>query len=181
LSALCWAIQEHGGYILGLRGDGVFAFFGDPGHTKHHQLAAFAVGATGWAIEAIESEVNPRLRQRGIEPVQVRAGMDFGEVTFVKVGTAFGCEVNPIGFTANFAAKCGKIALAWEIVCGQGMAELLPERYLDRRGEEANKYERGGFVQRYQHYYVEWESFVEHMDLIDRQLDGYPASSIVVG
>jgi class 3 adenylate cyclase len=166
---------------LGLRGDGVFAFFGDPRRVENRQLAAIAVGTTGLAMEAIRSDLNPILDQRGMERVQVRAGMDFGEVTFAQVGTPHGCEVNPTGFTSNFAAKCEKKAKSWEVVAGQGLADILPSHLLDRRGERAEEYTRGDSTKLYQHHYVEWEGFVEHMESIDRQLNGSPASAIEVG
>lgn len=181
LTTICWTIQRNGGYALGLRGDGVFAFFGDPRPAEDRQLAAIAVGTTGLALEAIRTDLNPVLVERGMERVQVRAGMDFGEVVFAQIGTPHGCEVNPTGFTSNFAAKCEKKARAWEIVAGQGLAELLPDHLLDRRGERAEEYTRGYSTKVYPHHYVEWEGFVGHMDSIDRQLNGSPASAIGVG
>ena len=107
--------------------------------------------------------------------------MDFGEVTFVQVGTPHGCEINPTGFTSNLAAKCEKKAKSWEVVAGQGLADLLPPDLLDRRGEAPAEYSRGYQTKYYPHHYVNWEGFVEHMDLVAEQLNGNPASSIEVG
>jgi adenylate cyclase len=86
-----------------------------------------ALDACAFALDAVEREVNPRLETRGIAPVQARAGLDYGRITFVRSGCREHSEINPLGFAANFAAKCEKTANLWEIVVGEGLAEVLPD------------------------------------------------------
>jgi len=117
ISELASAIEQHGGYVLGSRGDGVFACFDGAGRLDSRGVAAIAVGAAAWALDAVQNALNGLLELSGIQPVQVRAGLDFGRLDFVRIGSpSGGSEVNVLGFAANFAAKCEKFAKAWEVV-----------------------------------------------------------------
>lgn len=124
LTGFIETVTVFGGFPLGLRGDGLFAGFG-PGDPKVDTV--MALSACAFALDAVEREVNPRLEQAGIARVRARAGLDYGRITFVRSGSDDHSEVNPIGFAANFAAKCEKKAKSWEILIGQGLADELPD------------------------------------------------------
>lgn len=110
LSGFIEVVDRHGGFPLGLRGDGLFIGFGGPPPLA----SAMALAACAFALDAVQTEVNPWLAERGLEHIQARAGLDAGLITFIRTGSPSHSEVNPLGFAANFAAKCEKTANSWE-------------------------------------------------------------------
>lgn len=178
LSGFVEVVQNFGGHPLGLRGDGLFAGFspGDPAFT-----ASMALSSCAFALSGIEQDVNPWLKSRGIEPLQARAGLDFGEITFVRTGSASSSEINPLGFAANFAAKCEKIAKSWEIVVGQGLTELLPDDYshLIPHADSPKKYTRNYESQFYKFYDYRWRNTIPHIPGVVETLAGTSTSQII--
>lgn len=176
LSGFIEIVSNFGGHPLGLRGDGLFAGFspGDPALT-----AAMALSACAFALDAVEQEVNPWLEQRGMVPVQARAGLDFGSITFIRTGNRYSNEINPIGFAANFAAKCEKAAESWEIVVGEGLANLLPEyRYFSAHGGSPKPYTRDYKTEYYKFFYYRWRNTLPHLPGVIETLSGTPTSQI---
>lgn len=177
ISELAAAVEQHGGHILGFRGDGVFACF-DVGQQDARIAAALAVGTAAWALDAVKNAVNELLQLSNIEPVQVRAGLDYGRLDFVRIGSEARSEVNVLGFAANFAAKCEKAAKSWEIVVGGHLADLLPDEHVSRHPHPAVTYTRGGQTQTCPFFAVSANTYLPHMALVSEQLNGHPASAI---
>lgn len=180
VTELAEAIQRHGGYVLGLRGDGVFACFDGKGRLDDRAVAAFGVAAGAFALDAVQNSLNHLLRDAGIEPVQVRVGLDFGRLDFVRIGSPMGSEVNVLGFAANFASKCEKIANSWEMVAGQSLAALLPFDDTERHAASPMRYTRGDDTRSYHFYDVSWIRYLMHVDGIAEQLSGRPVSAVGV-
>lgn len=171
-------VSVFGGYPLGMRGDGLFAGFG-PG--DHSATSTLALAACAFALNAIEEEVNPRLRERGIRPVQARAGVDYGELTFVRSGSLDRSEVNVIGFTANFAAKCEKTANSWEVIAGEGIASCLgPSALLTEHSKSPKEYQRDYYRRDYRFYDYHWRHTVPLLSRTIQQLNGHPAAAIAI-
>lgn len=178
LTGFVEVVSQFGGHPLGLRGDGLFAGFG-PGTPAVD--CSMALGACAFALNAVEAEVNPRLELRGIEPVKARAGLDFGRITFVRTGSEERNEVNPIGFAANFAAKCEKIAGPWEIVAGQGVADNLQSTSVLRPHPKSPKsYTRGYKTEYYKYFDYSWRTALPHLAGAAHQLGGRPTSAIKI-
>lgn len=171
LSAFSDAIHKLGGHVLGLRGDGVFASFGP---TQDPRVAVgMAAAAAAACLDAVEKTLNPLLRNRGMEPVQVRAGADFGIVNFVRTGTMATSEINVVGFAANFAAKCEKYANSWEVVVGETFANHIAAPALLRKHVEAPKrYTRDYETKSYSFYAYSWRPMVGEVDDTVHQLGG---------
>jgi class 3 adenylate cyclase len=105
------------GYVVGLRGDGLFAAFGltkligtntevDP------EIASNAVKAashTGKAmLEATEEAISETLVKHNIEGnVRVRVGVDIGEIVVTRIGIDDTQEVTTYGPAVNKACKMG--------------------------------------------------------------------------
>lgn len=173
-------VGHFGGHPLGLRGDGLFAGF-SPG--QRDTTAALALAACDFALDGVDKEVNPWLEARGFERVQARAGGDFGQTTFVRIGSRERSEVNPVGFAANFAAKCEKAAKAWEIVVGEGLVDLFPREAANlfvHHASSPKTYSRGSQTRTYRFYDYRWHHAVPHLAAVTEQLDGNPASSLMV-
>ncbi len=180
MTELAEAIQRHGGYVLGLRGDGVFACFDGKGRLDDRGVAAFGVAAGAFALDAVQNALNHLLRDDGIEPVQVRVGIDFGRLDFVRIGSRMGSEVNVLGFAANFASKCEKIANSWEMVAGESLAALLPADDMEHHAESPIRYTRDDDTRSYHFYEVSWLRYLKHVDGIAEQLAGRPVSAVGV-
>ncbi len=178
LTGFIEVVSEFGGFPLGLRGDGLFAGFG-PGTPSVD--TSLALAACAFALDAVQIRVNPRLRLRGIQPVQARAGVDFGELIFVRSGSRDSNEVNPIGFAANFAAKCEKKAKSWEVVAGEGAASQLGDATLFVHHEDSPKiYTRDGLNRAYRFYDYKWRRVLPAAATVPGQLGGDPATTIKI-
>ncbi|WP_224164510.1 adenylate/guanylate cyclase domain-containing protein [Arthrobacter sp. StoSoilA2] len=178
LSGFVETVVNFGGFPLGLRGDGLFAGFG-PGNPQVDGV--MALSACSFALDAVETVVNPRLERLGIARVQARAGLDYGRITFVRSGSGQHSEINPLGFAANFAAKCEKKANSWEVVAGEGLAELLPHADAFVEHEDSPKtYQRDYQRRTYRFYDYRWRSTLRHIPGTVQQLDGNPTESIAL-
>lgn len=139
-----------------------------------------ALSACAFALDAVKVEVNPRLELRGIRPVQARAGLDYGPITFVRSGTQTRSEINPLGFAANFAAKCEKTANSWEIVVGQSLTGLLPGySHLVEHENSPKEYDRDYEKRYYRFYDYRWRNTIPHLDGATEALHGRPTSSVL--
>lgn len=179
LTQVIEVVAEFGGHVLGLRGDGVFVCLGAPGPQDDGVQAALALSAGAFALDATQGALNALLALQGLEPVQMRVGADFGRLDFVRTGTEESSEVNVIGFAANFASKCEKYADSWELVVGNGLAELLPDSNLFTTHEDSPKrYQRDYEVRRYAFYQTAWRTLLPHLAGVREVLAGTPSSHV---
>jgi adenylate cyclase len=178
LTGFIETVAAFGGYPLGLRGDGLFAGFG-PGDPR--VTSVLALSACAFALDAVENEVNPRLDEHGISRVQARAGLDYGQITFVRSGSRDRSEINPLGFAANFAAKCEKKANSWEIVIGEGLAEVLPDATAFVEHEDSPKtYQRNYERRNYRFYDYRWRSALRYIPGTIQQINGNSVARIAI-
>ena len=176
LSGFIEVVTLFGGHPLGLRGDGLFAGF-SPG--RPDITGAMALAACAFALDGVENEVNPWLDERGIARVQARAGLDYGDTTFVRSGSRERSEINPLGFAANFAAKCEKKAKSWEVVAGQGLHDLLPSySYFNEHEDSPKEYTRDYQRKSYKFYDYRWRNTLPLLPGVLSQLNGTPTSLI---
>lgn len=171
LSGFALVVRDLGGHVLGLRGDGLYAGFGP--HEDEALVTSCAGLAAAVALDVVEAGVNNELRKRGIAPLQARAGIDYGDVTFVRSGVSNASEVNVVGFSANFAAKAEKIANSWEVVVGEGFMTTLPSSALISNHPKSPKpFQRDGEVRRYRYGELRWRSTVSEYAGVKADLDG---------
>ena len=163
LSGFTYVVETFGGYVIGLRGDGLLATFGTGDNGEISTFAAAAACAV--SLNAVQTQLNPELERRGIQTVQVRAGADYGPAVFMRTGTAQSNEVNVVGFPTNFAAKCEKKALSWEVVVGEGFAnELKDKSSLSKHTSPPTSYTREGETQFYHAYDYAWRPLLKELD-----------------
>lgn len=177
LGQVAEVVQESGGHVLGLRGDGLMAGWGDPTSDAHADIA-LAMAASAFSLDAVQNSLNQTLQMSGIAPVQIRAGADWGNVCFVRTGTEDASEINIVGHPANFAAKCEKHAKAWEIVVGEGAAQGIDTSYLTRHERSPKTYTHEGERREYHFYDLRWRPLVGDAATAIAQVGGRPTSSI---
>ncbi len=102
------AVRRYDGYIVQSTGDGIFALFGAPvAHEDHPQRALYAALRMQDDLRRYAST----LRERGWAPVEIRVGVNTGEVVVRAIKTAEGhAEYTPIGHSANLASRMQTVA-----------------------------------------------------------------------
>jgi class 3 adenylate cyclase len=180
LTQIVEVIVDFGGFVLGLRGDGVFACFG--GKASDPQIdVAVALGAAAFALDATQNALNNLLELNGLDPVRLRVGADHGRLDFVRTGCQDASEVNVIGFAANFAAKCEKIANSWELVIGEGIEAHIPNETLLRAHPDSPKrYTRNGQRRTYSFYDVAWRPILPHALGVREDLAGAAVTKVCI-
>ncbi len=102
------AVRRYDGYVVQSTGDGIFALFGAPlAHEDHPQRALYA------ALRMQEElrRYSARLRETGNLPLEVRVGVNTGEVVIRSIATGDGqTEYTPIGHTTNLASRMQALA-----------------------------------------------------------------------
>ena len=108
LKLMIEAVQRYDGYVVQSTGDGIFALFGAPvAHEDHPQRALYAAL---WMQENLRRH-SSTLRQRGMAPVEIRVGVNTGEVVVRTIRTAQGrAEYTPIGHSTNLASRVQTLA-----------------------------------------------------------------------
>ncbi len=116
------AVRRYDGYIVQSTGDGVFALFGAPvAHEDHPQRALYA------ALRMQEElrRYGARLQADGRAPVEIRVGVNTGEVVVRSIATgATQIEYTPIGHTTNLASRLQSIARTGSIVASEATRKL---------------------------------------------------------
>jgi class 3 adenylate cyclase len=102
------AVNHYDGHIVQSTGDGIFALFGAPvAHEDHPQRALY----TALRMQEQVRRYADRLRAEGRPPLQIRIGINTGEVVVRSIRTAEArSEYTPIGHTANLAARMQTLA-----------------------------------------------------------------------
>jgi class 3 adenylate cyclase/ribosomal protein L40E len=117
------AVRRYDGYVVQSTGDGIFALFGAPvAHEDHPQRASYA------ALRMQEElrRYSGKLRENGNLPIEVRVGLNTGEVVVRSITTGAGqTEYTPIGHTTNLASRMQALALTGSIAISEQTRKLV--------------------------------------------------------
>src|SRR5271154_5213499 len=87
------AVRRYDGYVVQSTGDGIFAMFGAPlAHEDHAQRALYAALRMQEELKRYSS----RLREAGNLPIEIRVGVNTGEVVVRSIATGGKTEYTPI-------------------------------------------------------------------------------------
>jgi class 3 adenylate cyclase/tetratricopeptide (TPR) repeat protein len=107
LALMMDAAHRYGGHVVQSTGDGVFALFGAPiAHEDHPQRALYAA----LRMQQEMRRYADRLRIEGRAPLQVRVGVNTGEVVVRSIQTGEHVEYTPIGHSTGLAARMQALA-----------------------------------------------------------------------
>jgi tetratricopeptide (TPR) repeat protein len=107
LERMMAAVHRYEGTVNQVMGDGIMALFGAPiAHEDHAVLACYAALAMQEAIRRYSEEVR---RVHGIE-VQIRVGLNSGEVVVRAIGNDLHMDYSAIGQTTHLAARMEQLA-----------------------------------------------------------------------
>ena len=107
LERLMAAVHRYEGTVNQVMGDGIMALFGAPvAHEDHAVRACYAALAMQEAIRRYSAEVR---RTHGVE-VQIRVGLNSGEVVVRAIGNDLHMDYSAIGQTTHLAARMEQLA-----------------------------------------------------------------------
>jgi adenylate cyclase len=148
-------ISMYGGYVLKYVGDAVLAFFvvedqfsTDKENTTYKDAFATyslqssnAISCAYTMIKVIKQGLNPILNQYDYPELEVRIGIDFGEIGVVQYGIDIDelngkailkrPHIDMIGSTISIAVKMTSIARPDQIVIGQKLYNMLEDKQKD--------------------------------------------------
>jgi class 3 adenylate cyclase/tetratricopeptide (TPR) repeat protein len=110
------AVEEYGGAVLELAGDGLLALFGAP--TAHEDDPERAALAGLRIVESIEEFSHEVARDWGIEGFAVRVGMETGLAVLGPVGGGGRVEYGAVGDVLNTAARLQAASEAGVVLVG---------------------------------------------------------------
>src|SRR6058998_4004875 len=101
------AVHRYEGTVNQVMGDGIMALFGAPlSHEDHAVRACYAALAMQAAVKQYAAEVQ---RRHGV-PVQIRVGLNTGEVVVRAIGSDLHMDYTAVGQTTHLAARMEQIA-----------------------------------------------------------------------
>jgi AAA ATPase domain/Adenylate and Guanylate cyclase catalytic domain len=107
LDRMMAAVHHYEGTVNQVMGDGIMALFGAPiAHEDHAVRACYAALAMQEAIRRYSEDVR---REHGIE-VQIRVGLNSGEVVVRAIGNDLHMDYSAIGQTTHLAARMEQLA-----------------------------------------------------------------------
>jgi class 3 adenylate cyclase len=124
------AVHQYDGYVVQSTGDGIFALFGAPvAHEDHPQRAVHAALVARDDLRRRGDE----LRTSGRAGVEVRIGINTGEVVMRSVQTGGHTEYSPVGHVINLASRMQSVAPPDGVVVSADTRHLV-EGYFEMRG-----------------------------------------------
>src|SRR5437867_39392 len=124
------AVHRYESTVNQVMGDGIMALFGAPlAHEDHAVRACYAALAMQQAIRRYTAEVR---RDHGVE-VQIRVGLNSGEVVVRAIGSDLRMDYSAVGQTTQIAARIGQLATpgstrltAETLRLAEGFVEVVP-------------------------------------------------------
>src|SRR5499427_7509531 len=114
-------VHRYEGTVNQVMGDGIMALFGAPlAHEDHAVRACYAALAMQAAVQQYAAEVQ---RSHGV-PVQIRVGLNAGEVVVRAIGSDLHMDYTAVGQTTHLAARMEQMALPGSILLTPAVLRL---------------------------------------------------------
>jgi class 3 adenylate cyclase/tetratricopeptide (TPR) repeat protein len=121
LERMMAAVHRYEGTVNQVMGDGLMALFGAPlAHEDHAIRACYAALAMQTAVKQYAAEVQ---RSHGV-PVQIRVGLNTGEVVVRAIGSDLHMDYTAVGQTTHLAARMEQMALPGSVLLAQATLSL---------------------------------------------------------
>jgi class 3 adenylate cyclase/tetratricopeptide (TPR) repeat protein len=121
LECMMAAVHRYEGTVNQVMGDGIMALFGAPlAHEDHAVRACYAALAMQAAVKQYAAEVQ---RRHGV-PVQMRVGLNTGEVVVRTIGSDLRMDYTAVGQTTHLASRMEQMALPGSILLTQATLSL---------------------------------------------------------
>src|SRR5262245_28064051 len=124
LERLMAAVHRYEGTVNQVMGDGIMALFGAPiAHEDHAVRACYAALAMQEAIRSYADQV----RQTHQVEIQIRVGLNSGEVVVRAIGNDLHMDYSAIGQTTHLAARMEQLAMPGSILLTTATFRLAEE------------------------------------------------------
>jgi class 3 adenylate cyclase/tetratricopeptide (TPR) repeat protein len=121
LERMMEAVHRYEGTVNQVMGDGIMALFGAPlAHEDHAVRACYAALRMQDVVKAYAEDVR---RREGI-PIQIRVGLNSGEVVVRSIGSDLHMDYTAVGQTTNLAARMEQMATPGSILVAQDTLNL---------------------------------------------------------
>jgi class 3 adenylate cyclase len=121
LERMMAAVHRYEGTVNQVMGDGIMALFGAPlAHEDHAVRACYAALAMQTAVKQYAAEVQ---RSHGV-PVQIRVGLNAGEVVVRAIGSDLHMDYTAVGQTTHLAARMEQMAIPGTILLTPAVLRL---------------------------------------------------------
>jgi class 3 adenylate cyclase/tetratricopeptide (TPR) repeat protein len=121
LERMMEAVHHYEGTVNQVMGDGIMALFGAPvAHEDHAVRACYAALRMQDAVRRYSQELR---RARGVE-VQIRVGLNAGDVVVRSIGNDLRMDYSAVGQTTNLAARMEQLAAPGSIRLTTGTVHL---------------------------------------------------------
>lgn len=125
------AVYRYEGYVAQALGDGILALFGAPIAREDHARRALYAALT--MQEQMKVYGERLLRERGLPAIQIRVGINTGEVVVRSIPTDGGrADYAPIGHSVGLAARIEGVAAPGSVVVSES-THRLTEGYFEFR------------------------------------------------
>jgi class 3 adenylate cyclase/tetratricopeptide (TPR) repeat protein len=122
LERMMEAVHRYEGTVNQVMGDGIMALFGAPlAHEDHAVRACYAALRMQEAVKAYAQEVQ---RSQGL-PLQIRVGLNSGEVVVRSIGSDLRMDYSAIGQTTHLAARMEQTAMPGSILLAPDALRLV--------------------------------------------------------
>jgi len=181
-SAAIHTVITMGGHVQRLQGDGVFAYFGGKNIDKK-KANELAVMASSMFTYFVENDLKSLFLTDGIEDINTRIGIDFGDdndVLWANFGLLAVSELTTNSLHTSLASKMQQWATRNGIVVGQHVKDrlLIADTFFDlvrnSKGEVEKRYifEIPDENFRYTQYKFEWLKYLKSLPFIQVRPDG---------
>jgi class 3 adenylate cyclase/tetratricopeptide (TPR) repeat protein len=121
LERMMEAVHHYEGIVNQVMGDGIMALLGAPlGHEDHAVRACYAALRMQESVKRYAEEVR---RTEGI-PIQIRVGLNSGEVVVRSIGSDLRMDYTAVGQTTHLAARMEQMAIPGSILITQETLNL---------------------------------------------------------
>lgn len=121
---MAFVIEEFDGYVLKFVGDAVLGYFYTKQKTCSMANKVFKCAKT--MNQVIKNAINPILKERSYQELEIKTTVDFGECSIVRYGSdKHASHIDLIGLTLNLAAKMQQITKPSHISIGEHVYEKL--------------------------------------------------------
>src|SRR5256886_8273931 len=115
------AVHQYEGTVNQVMGDGIMALFGAPlAHEDHAVRACYAALRMQHSVKSYAEEVR---RTEGV-PIQIRVGLNSGEVVVRSIGSDLHMDYTAVGQTTHLAARMEQMAMPGSILLTQAVLRL---------------------------------------------------------
>src|SRR4051812_38448791 len=131
LERMMEAVHRYEGTVNQVMGDGIMALFGAPvAHEDHAVRACYAALRMQRSVNRYAEELR---RRQGID-VQIRAGLNSGDVVVRSIGSDLNVDYSAVGQTTHLAARMEQLARPGTVVITDATRRLA-DRYIEVAGQ----------------------------------------------